>query len=521
MARDRFLKGATLLAGATIVSKLIGALYRIPLTNILGAEGIGLYQLIFPLYALVLTLSSGAVPNAVAIVVSGAYSSDIESAKKRMSISLRVITIIGIGFAVLMACLAYPLSLLQRNEEAVFGYLAIAPAVAVVSAVSVYRGYFQGKKNMRPTSISNIVEGVVKLVVGLLAAWLLKPLGTLYSVIGALVGVTVSEIVTLIVLGGIFKKTEGKLPRLKDSGDYKDGLKSVLRVSVPMAICGVIANLTQFIDSVAVVPFLEYVGKSASEATKEYGLFSGPVSSLISLPVVVGICLSVAIIPSVSTDKNNLDIDGIKGKTSSAVKLALSIGLPFAAFFAVAAEGIISCLYPTFSAEEVGVTATLLRITSVSCSALLLGQILVAVMQALGYIKIPIRNYAIGAVVKVTLDFFLMPYIGVYGVAVASAVNAVLTLVLNAVSYIRLTGRPTLSIKVVAAIVLSTSIISAVGVVLVEFSLPAVGAIVSGAVGVALYIVLVATFGVFSDEELSGLPLGKGIKELFNIICGT
>ena len=137
MARDRFLKGATLLAGATIVSKLIGALYRIPLTNILGAEGIGLYQLIFPLYALVLTLSSGAVPNAVAIVVSGAYSSNIESAKKRMSISLRVITIIGIGFAVLMACLAYPLSLLQRNEEAVFGYLAIAPAVAVVSAVSV------------------------------------------------------------------------------------------------------------------------------------------------------------------------------------------------------------------------------------------------------------------------------------------------------------------------------------------------------------------------------------------------
>lgn len=520
MTRDRFLKGATLLAGATIVSKLIGALYRIPLTNILGAEGIGLYQLIFPLYALVLTLSSGAVPNAVAIVVSGAYASDAESAKKRMAIALRVITGIGIGFVVLMACLAYPLSLLQRNKEAVFGYLAIAPAVAVVSAVSVYRGYFQGKKNMRPTSVSNIVEAVVKLSVGLLAAWLLKPLGTLYSVIGALVGVTVSEIVTLVVLYAIFRKNEGRLPRLDKSDDYRISLKAVLRVSVPMAICGVIANLTQFIDSIAVVPFLEYVGTSSTEATEKYGLFSGPVSSLISLPVVVGICLSVAIIPSVSTDKERLDIDGIKGKTSSAIKLSLAIGLPFAAFFLIAADGIIACLYPTFSAEEIATAATLLRIASVSSVSLLLGQILVAVMQALGYIKIPIRNYAVGATVKVALDFILMPYIGVYGVAVASAVNAVTTLILNATSYIRLTGRPASELRPLAAICLSTAIISAVGVVMVKCSPPVVGALLSGVLGVALYVVLAAELKIFSDEELLGLPLGKRIKELFNIICG-
>ncbi len=512
------MKGATLLACATIVSKLIGALYRIPLTNILGAEGIGLYQLVFPLYALVLTLSSGAVPNAVAIVVSGAYASDAESAKKRFSIALRVITAIGAGFSAIMALLAYPLSLLQRNEEAVFGYLAIAPAVAVVSAVSVYRGYFQGKKNMRPTSISNITEAVVKLSAGLLAALLLKDLGTIYSVIGALSGVTISEIVTLIVLYAIFKKKEGKLPRLKKSDDYKDGLRDVLRVSVPMAICGVIANLTQFIDSVAVVPFLEFVGKGTAEATKEYGLFSGPVSSLISLPVVVGICLSVAIIPSVSTDKKRLDVDGIKEKTSSAIKLSFAIGLPFAAFFIVAADGIVACLYPTFSAEETVMTATLLRIASVSSLALLLGQILVAVMQALGYIRLPIRNYAIGATIKVGLDFILMPYIGVYGVAVASAVNAVATLILNAICYIRLTGKPTVKIRPTVSIIASAAIVSAVGAIITESSFPVTGAIVAGSVGVALYIVLMARFKIFSDEELLGLPLGKNITELFSVI---
>lgn len=512
-----FIRGASILAFATVAAKVIGALYRIPLTNILGAEGMGVYQLVFPLYALILTSSSGALPQAVSILTSRKHAAgDYDGAKSVISSSSIVMGVFGILFMVLMVALAYPLAILQHNSDAILGYLAIAPAVFFVSGISVLRGWFQGKHNMVPSAWSNVSEAIVKLVAGLLLAWLLRPLGIRWCVFGALIGVTLSEIATFLILYFRFKKEDGALVSKTKWRDAKNEYKAILAFSIPMTVCAVIASVTQFIDSILVVNFLSKLGVSVAKATADYGLFSGPVSSLISLPVVLGIALSVAIVPAVAKDKEEHNLNAIKNKSATAIKVAISVGFPFAIFFLVAAEGIINLLYPAFSASETATAATLLRIGSVSTVTLLCGQIFMSVLQALGELQRPIKNYAVAAVLKVGAELILMPFIGIYGVAVASMVSNLTAMLMNAASLRVLSGKSENMGKITGVIALSSAIMSSIMLLIVVFLHGIWGAVTAGAVGFIIYAGMWLILKALDDNELLSLPLGEKLLKLRN-----
>ena len=192
-----YLSGAGILAAAVVFAKVLGAAYRIPLANMIGAEGMGLYQFVYPVFALLLTLSSGSVPTAVSISVSELVSQNREEeAKKFFSTALKISLLIGLGGSLLLASIAYPVSLLQ-SKEAFLGYLTISPAVLIVTLVSAFRGWFTGHGDLLPSSLSQLTEGVVKIGVGLLLTHLLLPYGLPFAVVGALAGVTTSELVTL------------------------------------------------------------------------------------------------------------------------------------------------------------------------------------------------------------------------------------------------------------------------------------------------------------------------------------
>ncbi len=513
--KRRFVQGASLFAIATIVAKIIGAIYRIPLTNILGAEGMGIYQLVFPLYALILTLSSGAIPTAIAILASRSLSNGIEDdGKKWMSSAVSVVLLIGGLFAVVMLILSYPLSLLQKNTSATLGYIAIAPAVFFVSGIAVLRGWFQGKKNMRPTSISNIIEAVVKLGVGLTLAYIFRVWGTKYAVMGALIGVTVSEATTFLVLYIMYRKTEGRLIFGVTKDERRRETKRILEISIPIALCGLIANFTQFLDSVIVVRYLTFLGVDVGEATASYGLFSGPVASLISLPVVLGTGLAVAIVPAVAGDKEGRDINPIKTKITTAIKLAFLIGVPFMTLFVVESRGIVALLYPAFTVEEIDRASILLKISSVSTFSLLTGQIVSSVLQALGDIKRSIKNYAIGGLTKVVLDFVLMPPFGIYGVAIASVVGGVVSLTLNLFSLVYLTGKITGILRAVLTSAVASSVTGIVMLVFVLVDKTSVGTVVGIAVGLVTYVLILLTLKGLEDDELSSLPFGSHVLQL-------
>ncbi len=512
---QRFVQGASLYAIATIGAKIIGAVYRIPLTNILGAEGMGIYQLIFPLYALVLTLSSGAIPSAISILTSRSLvNGDGSDSKQWISTAMTLVLAIGGIASLVMLLLAYPLSLLQKNTSATLGYIAIAPAVFFVSGIAVLRGWFQGNKNMCPTSLSNLVEAIVKLAVGLTLAYLFRIWGTQYAVMGALIGVTMSELVTFAVLYIIYRKTDGRLAVRLSTEEKKRESRRILGIALPIALCGLIANLTQFLDSIIVVRYLTFLGADVATATADYGLFSGPVASMISLPIVLGTGLSVAIVPAVAGDKEGRQIDPIKTKITTAIKLAIAIGLPFLTLFLIEGGGIIRLLYPSFSIEQTSTATMLLRISSVSSFTLLTGQIVAAILQALGNIKQPIWNYGIAAVVKVVLDLALMPIIGIYGVAVASVSAGVVSLALNTRSLVYLTGSVGNLARTIVAALVACLVSAASMLVFVLVDETIVGTIVGIALGLATYIYSLLIMRGLDREELESLPFGGYVVDL-------
>jgi len=502
-------KGAGLLAFAAFFSKLIGALYRIPLTNIVGAEGMGVYQLIFPIYSFLLSTSSGALPIAVSMLVSAKLAGDDkEEARKLITAAMSALLMTGIALTIALIALAKPIGRLQGSEDTALGYIAIAPAIFFVSGIAVLRGWFQGNGRLAPSAISQVSESIVKLGVGLALAWIFLPLGIAWAVFGALLGVTASELVTFVMLYIMYRKNNPALQLSFNIKNSKTKYKEITKLTIPMTLGNVIMPLIQIVDSFLVVNLLSRLF-SASAATASYGLLTGPVNSLVNLPIVLGLSLGVAVIPHLAKNVEERNLISIKQKCDTGFKLALVIGVPFAFTYFALSEGIIRALYPAFSAAEITEAAMLLRISSFSVIALSAQQIYTSILQGLGNIYRPVKNMGIGAAVKIILDLALMPLIGIAGVAVASLACFVVTAALNLVSVRRLIGKSTDLFKNSGVILLSGVIMGAAVYAISYFTtgwlVPALTALVGG----VLYLVLLLLFRVFTRSELSAMPLGK------------
>ena len=280
-----FLRGATLIMLATVLAKVLGACYRIPLTNILGAEGMGVYQLIYPVYSLILTSSSGALPLAVSVLVASATSEGkTEEARKLVRSALAALLIAGIALSSALVLFSGVLGELQGSADTKWGYIAIAPSIFFVSGIAVFKGWFQGKADMRPSALSQISEAAVKLAVGLLLAYFLKGYGIAFAVAGALIGVSAAEGITLLMLYLMYRRDNPPLKLKLNYRAAKEEYKAILRISMPITVGSMIFPLTQFVDSFLVVNILSPV-LGTSAATASYGLLSGPVNTLINLPV--------------------------------------------------------------------------------------------------------------------------------------------------------------------------------------------------------------------------------------------
>ncbi|MFR5061864.1 MAG: oligosaccharide flippase family protein, partial [Christensenellales bacterium] len=193
--------GAGMLAVCSVIAKLLGAMYRIPLTNILGGEGMGLYQMVFPLYTLLLTVSSGGLPVAISRIIAVKLADDDEAgAAKVLKVSVAALAVIGIAGSLALALFNDSIAAVQGNRDAALAYVGIAPAVALVAVLSCYRGYYQGRENMLPSAVSQLIEQAVKLFLGLYFARLMMPRGVAYGVFGALLGVSASELLAMLSL---------------------------------------------------------------------------------------------------------------------------------------------------------------------------------------------------------------------------------------------------------------------------------------------------------------------------------
>ena len=288
------IKGAAWIAIGGFVAKMIGALYRMPLTNLIGGRGLGLYQLVYPVYCLLLTVSATGIPSSIAKLTAERVARG-ENPRGLFRSAMRLFVGIGVLGTLGMCVVAPYLAKAQGGEEVLGGYYALAPAVAIVSVISVFRGYFQGKNDMMPTALSEIAEQVVKVALGLLFAYLFRD-RVQTAVIFLLAAVSVSELFTLFLMLAIYRREEQKTEN--DGGMVE--FKTILRMSIPVTVASLLLPLSGLLDSV-IAPRL--LGVYEPDAVTLYGLFSGGAVTMISLPVSVCYGLAAASIPRVASEK--------------------------------------------------------------------------------------------------------------------------------------------------------------------------------------------------------------------------
>ena len=409
----KIIKGAALLAAGAFIAKLIGALYRIPLTNMLKSEGIGLYQMVFPVYTLLLEFSGAGVPAALSVLISG-YSGEYkeEYARRVLKNAVKLFAAFGgIGMLFLIV-FGKPLSALQGDSNAVYGYLFMAPAVFFTAIISCYRGYFQGLMNMSPTAVSQIIEQVIKLSIGLMLVSVFLPDVPL-AVGGATLAVSLSELFALIYLFIIYKRKNKNCDLPLERAVFPSDIKKIISFVIPITLVGSIIPLSHISDSFFIINILSGYKENA---TSLYGLLSGAANTVINLPVSMLFAFATVTLPAVASAK--------RGETEEKEKITifstLIISVVFAAFCYFLSPIAVKILFYSLSPVDKGITVRLIKLTSGNVVFLSVLQTVNSVHIARKKPYTPLIGTVFGVILKTVLYPILLknPSLNIYGGAV-------------------------------------------------------------------------------------------------------
>ncbi len=417
-----FLKGAFIISVGGFFAKVIGAVYRIPLTNLIGGHGLGLYQLVYPVYCLLLTVSATGIPSSIAKLTAERIGKG-ESPKPILKKAMLLFLLIGGAGTALMIAFSPLLAKAQGSEEVLFGYYALAPSVFLVSGISVFRGYFQGKNQMFPTAASEVLEQLVKVGFGLVFAYLYRG-NVQKAVVFLLLAVSISELFALFLMYILYKRQKNREQTEGNAQNLWDRVKTstILRLSIPVTFSAILLPLSSLLDSVLAPRLLSVY---ATDAISLFGLFSGGAVTVINLPVSICYGIAAASVPAVATAK----VEGGE-KTSVRKRVFFSLGItalvsiPFALALYFFAEPAVKIIFRSLQGEELQTLIELVKIFSISAFTLSCVQTLSACLTAQGK---PLYG-AMSMLIAVTVKTFLYVTLlqseknSVYGLAYATNV---------------------------------------------------------------------------------------------------
>ncbi len=414
--KNTLFKGAFYLAIGAFVSKFLGAIYRVPLTNMLGGFGLGLYQMVFPVYCLLLDFSGAGVPSALSRLIASQTTDKEKTAKRLLINSSKLFFIFGFFAMIIMAIFSKALSILQGNEMASTAYLFLSPAIVAVSMISCLRGYFQGFMDMKPTAISQIIEQVVKLVLGIVLVSLFINNISL-AVGGATLGISISEFIALFVLWSIYKrKTKNTIADfVYDKKSFFSDAKTIIKTTIPITLVGILLPFSQVIDSILTI---NIISGYRNDATMLFGLLSGVVMTVINLPVSICYGIGSVAVPIISKSQDELE------KRSRAIKvLALTflVSLPCFIGLLIFSPQAINLLFRNLPKNQKLTAINLLRLSSPCVVLLSVLQASNSVFIGNGKLYTPVINLSIGVAIKIVISIMLLsiPSINIYGGAIA------------------------------------------------------------------------------------------------------
>jgi stage V sporulation protein B len=432
---NSFVKGALILGAAGISVRLLGAVLRVFLAAVMGDEGIGLYQMAYPVYTTLLAISTAGLPIAVSKLVAEHMAlKDYRGAYQVFKTAFVVLTILGAFFSLLLFFGAdYIIKILELDPRAYYPLVSISPAIFIASVMSAFRGFFQGQQEMRPTAFSQIFEQAARVVVVLVLVFLLIPRGLEFAAAGATFGAAAGAFVSLVFLLIIFlRRREAIAARVRGQTSLRDFhtlpvLYRLAAFSIPITLGSLIIPLINMLD-LAVVPLrLHEAGFSREAATALYGQLTGMANTLIQFPIILTIALAMSMVPAISEAQALRNNTLIRGRTELAVRLTLFFSIPAALGLFVLAEPATLVLFDNISA------AFPLRILSFGIVFLSLYTTTSGILQGLGHTFVPVRNMFFGALVKVVLSWYLtaMPELNIGGAAISTLAGFSLSSFLN------------------------------------------------------------------------------------------
>ena len=539
--QNSFFGGAAILAAGILIVKLIGMFYKIPLINIIGEAGAADFNNAYNIYAVLLTVSTAGLPVAVSKLVSEANALDRRNQVRRtFRLALVLFLALGLVSFLVMFFRADALAGMMNDSKAAAGIRALAPAVVCVGCLAALRGYSQGHSNMAPTSVSQIIEALCKLVVGLgLAFWLVKQgKDPDVAAAGAITGVTVGTVVALIYMALDFFLSRGREDtRGTDRPDSAGSiLANILKIAVPITLSSSMVGIVTVIDSSLVQGQLQSALDLTEQASRTlYGNYSGALN-IYNLPTSLMAAITASVIPAVSAALARRDRRGAARITGSALRITALLSFPMGVGLFVLGTPIIRLLFPKLNVAVAGPLLSTLGIaTPFVCMVLVCN----SVLQAHGFINLPVIVMVLGGIVKIVNNYNLVGAIGIAGAPVGNILCFGLALVLDLVVITRvIPNRPRLlpifvKPAVASAVmggaawavygllsrILSSEQVNQAGQTVRAVSRMgnAAGIFLAIAVAGVVYLVLVIALRAISRDDLALMPKGDKLARLLRL----
>ena len=526
--KQNFLQGTALLAMSTAIVKVIGAVYKIPLNAIIGEQGFGYFNTAYEIYAVLLMISTAGLPVAMSRMISAASAQGRYGQVRRIYTTARAIFLgLGITGSLLMTVFCRQLAAFQNQPDAWAAIGCLGPCVLLICVMSTFRGYFQGQSNMIPTSVSQVIEAIVKLIVGMVAALALLKLTSQVSLAagGAILGVTASCLVSAFYLYNCFRKAYKVLPADDEPVDsFGTTAKALLAIAIPITIGSAGLQMLTMLETKIYMGRLLALGYSQLEADTMRGIY-GMTQTIFNMPCSFIPAITISIIPAITARLTVKDDAGAKATEESAARVTGLICMPCAIGLAVVAEPV-TALLGGYEGANLALAAKLMTVLGLCIMFNAVVLLTNAMMQAHGHVNVPVINMFVGGFAKLAIVYMLTgnPNINILGTPIGTAACYLIITVLNLISMKRCVPEPPAILRNLARPFLAAAVMgvfawgawfvlkTVVGVTsnLILCALPVM-------VGVVVYCIAVVALRCITREDCLLLPKGAKIAKLLHL----
>ena len=528
---DSFIRQAGILAAAGIICRIIGILYRSPLTAIIGAEGNGYYSTAYNIYTIILLISSYSIPSAISKVIAQRLAlKEYRNAHRIFQCAILYVVVVG-GLASIIAFLAAPI-LVEKNSVLVLRIFA--PTIFLSGLLGVLRGYFQAHKTMLQTSFSQIMEQILNAVISVLAAYLLIQLvvgkdtttRAIYGAAGSALGTGSGVVIALIFMLGIYRLNKQQImkrvkkDRSRQTLETGEIFRIIISMVTPVILSTFIYNFSTSLNQTVFYKIMMYVkNMEESGAATLYGIFGGEAVVIANIPIAIASAMSASLIPSVSGAYATGDIPGTNRKINAAIKVTMFISIPAAVGIFVLARPVVLLLFP--QKATVDMASGLLRALSITVIFYSLSTLTNAVLQGIGKVNIPVINAALSLGIQslILIPLLYFTDLGLYSLVIATVCYSLSMCILNQISVKKILGLKQNVVRTYILPVVSSGVMGVVAILVYKGMYALIKSnvislfLAIALAGVAYFATALGT-GAMNREELAGLPKGRTLVRI-------